>query len=96
VGVDDPQLLALVFSRAGVYVYLRGDRRGWALELAALLFVAGGNIKHNMIEFPLAVLLNLVISSPRRALRFAVGDGSTGRHIVPVCCLHAATPGSSP
>ena len=73
-GVDDPQLLALVFSRAGVYVYLRGDRRGWALELAALLFVAGGNIKHNMIEFPLAVLLNLVISSPRRALRFAVGD----------------------
>jgi hypothetical protein len=37
-----------------------------------LLFVVGGNIKHSLIEFPLAVLLDLLFSSPRRALRFAV------------------------
>jgi hypothetical protein len=73
VGIDDPQMLAQVFFLAGIYVYLRGGRKGWALELTALLFVLGGNIKHNLIEFPLAVLLDLLFSSPRRALRFAVG-----------------------
>jgi hypothetical protein len=73
VGLDDPQMLAQVFLLAGIYVYLRGNRQGWALELTALLFVLGGNIKHNLIEFPLAVLLDLLLSAPRRALRFAVG-----------------------
>jgi hypothetical protein len=72
VGVDDPQILAQLFFLAGLYVYLRGGRGGWALELTALLFVVGGNIKHSLIEFPLAVLLDLLFSSPRRALRFAV------------------------
>jgi hypothetical protein len=73
VGMDDPQLLAQAFFMAGIYVYLRGNRSGWALEGAALLFVVGGNIKHNLIEFPLAVLLDLLFASPRKALRFAVG-----------------------
>jgi hypothetical protein len=73
VGMDDPQMLAQAFFMAGVYVYLRGNRSGWALELTALLFVVGGNIKHNLIEFPLAVLLDLLFISPRKALRFAVG-----------------------
>ncbi|MGC9159651.1 MAG: hypothetical protein ACP5FH_11750, partial [Terracidiphilus sp.] len=75
VGMDDPQLLAQAFFLAGLYVYLRGGRRGWALELTALLFVLGGNIKHNLIEFPLAVLLDLVLASPPRALRFAAAGG---------------------
>jgi len=72
VGVDDPQLLAQAFFLAGLYVYLRGNRQGHALELTALLFVVGGNFKHNLIEFPLAVLLDLLLTSPRRAVRFAV------------------------
>jgi len=73
VGMDDPQLLAQAFFMAGLYVYLLGNRSGLALEGAALLFVLGGNIKHNLIEFPLAVLLDLLFTSPRKALRFAVG-----------------------
>jgi hypothetical protein len=76
VGMDDPQMLAQPIFMAGLYVYLRGNRERWALELAALLFVVGGNIKHNLIEFPLAVLLDLLFTSPRKALRFAV-DGVT-------------------
>ena len=72
VGMDDPQMLAQVFYLAGLYAYVKGGRKGWSLELAALLFVIGGNVKHNLIEFPLAVLLDLLLSSPRRALRFAV------------------------
>jgi hypothetical protein len=73
VGMDDPQMLAQAFFLAGLYVYIRGKGRSGALELTALLFVVGGNIKHNLIEFPLAVLLDLLLSSPRRALRFAFG-----------------------
>jgi hypothetical protein len=75
VGTDDPQILAQAFFMAGLFVYLRGGRQGWAIEASALLFVVGGNIKHNLIEFPLAVLLDLLISAPRRALRFAVSGG---------------------
>jgi hypothetical protein len=75
VGMDDPQMLAQAFFLAGLYVYCRSDRKGWDLELAALLFVVGGNIKHNAIEFPLAVLLDLLLSSPRTAMRFAVDLG---------------------
>jgi hypothetical protein len=75
VGSDDPQILAQAFFMAGLYVYLRGNRQGWALEAAALLFVVGGNIKHNLIEFPIAVLLDLLITAPRRALRFAIVGG---------------------
>ena len=71
VGVDDPQILAQVIFLAGFYVYLRGNRKGYALDLTALLFVVGGNIKHNLIEFPLAVLLDLLFTSPRKAVRFA-------------------------
>jgi hypothetical protein len=33
--------------------------------------VLGGNVKHNLIEFPLAVFVDLLFNSPRRALRFA-------------------------
>jgi hypothetical protein len=75
VGTDDPQILAQAFFMAGLFVYLRGHRQGWAIDASALLFVVGGNIKHNLIEFPLAVLLDLLITSPRRALRFAAGGG---------------------
>jgi 4-amino-4-deoxy-L-arabinose transferase-like glycosyltransferase len=73
VAMDDPLLLALAFSLAGLYVYLKGNRQGWALACTALLFVLGGNIKHNLIEFPIAVLLDLLILAPRRALKSAAG-----------------------
>jgi hypothetical protein len=72
VGMDDPQMLAQVFYLAGLYIYVKGNSKGWSLELAALLFVIGGNVKHNLIEFPLAVLLDLLFSAPRKALRFAI------------------------
>lgn len=72
VGMDDPQMFAQVFFLAGLYVYLRGGKRGWAIDLTALLFVLGGNIKRTLIEFPVAVLLDLIFSSPRKAARFAI------------------------
>ena len=72
VGMDDPQMLAQVFLLAGLFVYVRHrERQGW-LVLTALLLVVGANIKHNLIEFPLAVLLDLLFVSRRKALQFAI------------------------
>lgn len=71
IGVDDPQMLALVFFLAGLWCYLRAPRSLFSIALAALLFVLGGSIKHNTIDFPLAVLLDLCLVSRRRAAWFA-------------------------
>jgi len=71
VGMDDPQMLAQALSLAGLYIYVRSNRGAAGLGVCALLFVLSGNIKHNLIEFPLAVLVDLAMSKPRRALRFA-------------------------
>jgi len=70
VGVDDPELLALAFFLGGFWAYLRLGRSRWSLALSALLFVLAVSIKHNPIEFPLAVLLDLLLVAPRRALWF--------------------------
>lgn len=68
VGADDPQIFAQVFFLAGVCVYLAGERKGPALLAVAALFVVGGSIKHNLLEFPLAVLVDLLLTARRRAL----------------------------
>jgi hypothetical protein len=74
VGIDDPQMLSQVFYLAGLWVYLGPDlgldRSRSRLALVALLFVLAVSIKHNPIEFPLAVLADLLLLSPRRALWF--------------------------
>lgn len=71
IGVDDPQMLALVFFLAGFYCYLRAPRSFFSIAAAALLFVVGGSVKHNPIDFPLAVLLDLLLVSRKRAAWFA-------------------------
>jgi len=72
VGVDDPQILALVFFLAGLLVYLRNRRSPWAIAGSALFFVVGGSIKHNPIDFPLAVLIDLALISRFRAVWFSI------------------------
>jgi len=73
VGMDDPQMFAQVLFLCGLLVYVsrRGQSR-WALVGAAALFVLGGSIKHNLIDFPLAVLLDLFLVSLAEALLFAI------------------------
>lgn len=70
VGADDPQLLAQAVFAAGVLLYVSRRDSGVALIAVALLFVLGGNIKHNQIDFPLAVFLDLCLTSWRRARNF--------------------------
>lgn len=70
VGQDDPQMLALAVFMAGLLLYV--SRRDSWLGLAgvAALFVLAGNIKHDPLGFPAAVLADLVLLSWRRALWF--------------------------
>lgn len=71
VGIDDPQMFAEIFFLAGLQVYLWRRDSLMAIAAAALLFVGGGSIKHNPIDFPLTVLLDLALVAPRRALWFS-------------------------
>ena len=72
VGMDDPQLLAHLFFLLGLFVYLERRKSLPVLAWAAALFVIAGSIKHNPLDFPLAVLLDLTIVSWRRALWFSL------------------------
>ena len=71
VGVDDPQIFSQVFFLAGLWCYVRWRSGVVALALAAFLFVLGGFIKQNPVDFPIAVLIDLALVSRWRAAGFA-------------------------
>jgi hypothetical protein len=70
IGFDDPQIFAQVFFLGGFLVYISGPQRFSRLALTALLFVVGGSIKHNLVEFPLAVLVDLTFAGRKRFLQY--------------------------
>ncbi|MGA2992553.1 MAG: hypothetical protein ABSD88_18950 [Candidatus Korobacteraceae bacterium] len=76
VGTSEPHMLAHVFFLGGFLLYVSAPLSGNGLPATsrlaaiALLFVIGGNIKHNPIDFPLAVLLDLCFVSGRKVLQF--------------------------
>jgi hypothetical protein len=79
VGMDDPQLLAHAVFLSGLLLYLHARpikslaQRSHPLLLVAatLLFVIAGSIKHNPIDVPFAVLLDLLFLYIPSALLFA-------------------------
>ena len=84
--MDDPQWLAQVFSIGGLTVLLR--HRGMArfvsgevpvgkLACAALLMLAGGLVKHNVVALPLAVTVWLLVLNWRAAIAW-VGLAGAG------------------
>jgi hypothetical protein len=70
IGCNDPQIFAQVFFLCGFLVYISGPPRFSRLALTALLFVLGGSIKHNLVEFPLAVLIDLTFIGRKRVLQY--------------------------
>ncbi|MGP0098958.1 MAG: hypothetical protein ACLPHI_18105 [Terriglobales bacterium] len=70
IGYDEPQIFAQVFFLWGFVVYVSGTPRLWRVAVTALLFVVGGSIKHNLIEFPLAVLIDLAFVGRKRFLQY--------------------------
>lgn len=70
IGSDDPQMFAQVLFLSGLLVYISGPPRFSRLALTTLLFVLGGSVKHNLIEFPLAVLIDLAFVGKKRLLQY--------------------------
>jgi hypothetical protein len=71
VTMADPTLLAHPFMLAALFLYLPQNRRV-PIAAVALLFVLGGDIKHNLLAAPLAVALDLFLVSWSKALRFVL------------------------
>ncbi|MGH6889418.1 MAG: glycosyltransferase family 39 protein [Rhizomicrobium sp.] len=72
VGMDDPQLLGHAVQLAAAYLVLREPRTRARLCAAAVLFVAGGFVKHNLFSLPLASLLWLAVFDLRACKRLAL------------------------
>jgi len=68
--MNDPQMFAQAFFMAGLLIYVLNRDRTWTLVAVALLFVIGGNIKHNLIDFPLVLAIELFLISRRRLALF--------------------------
>ena len=98
VAVDDPQWLAHATMLTGLVLLLRN--RGVAalvarnlpparLVCAALLMVAGGFIKHNLIALPLAVTLWLLWQDRRAAIIWLAAAGAAlGVGLAAIALLH--------
>lgn len=71
VGMDDPQLFAQLFFLSGLLIYILWRGHLLAISGVALIFVIGACIKHNLLDFPLVILIDLILLSPRRAAWFS-------------------------
>ncbi len=71
IGMYDPQLLGEALSTAGLYFYVRNPDSRRLLCISALLFCLAGFTKHNLIAFPAAVAIDLVIRSRRAFVTWA-------------------------
>jgi hypothetical protein len=70
VGMNEPQMFAQIFFMAALYLYIAGGEGPVTLVLCALLIVIGGNVKHNLLDFPLAIAIDLGLRSRRRLALF--------------------------
>jgi len=73
IGMNDPQLLGEAFTIAGLYCYVKDPDSKRLLCISALLFCLAGFTKPNLIAFPAAVAIDLLIRSRRS---FAVWAGA--------------------
>jgi len=65
-GMNDPQLLGEAFTTAGLYCYVKGRGRARLLVASAFLFCLAGFTKQNLLAFPAAAGLDLLLRSRRR------------------------------
>lgn len=73
VGLNDPHLLALAFSLAGLYCFVRDPESTRWLSISAVVFAVSLFTKQSLISFPAAVAIQLVLTSRRR---FAIWLGA--------------------
>ncbi len=71
IGMNDPQLLGEALSSAGLYCYVRHPNSKRLLCISALLFCLAGFTKPNLIAFPIAVAIDVLVRSRRSFLTWA-------------------------
>jgi hypothetical protein len=72
VGMNNPQMFAQVFFLSGLLLYIAKPPTPSVIAAITLLFIVGGNIKHNLLEFPIAVFVDLCLVSRWKAAQFAL------------------------
>src|SRR6266702_2115626 len=65
IGMNDPQLLGEALTVAGLYFYFRNPDSNRHLCVSALLFCLAGFTKPNLLAFPAAVAIDLLLRSRR-------------------------------
>jgi hypothetical protein len=66
VGYNDPHVLGVAVSMAGLYCFVRGPERNRWLCASAALFALSLFIKQSLVVFPAAVALQLLLASRKR------------------------------
>jgi len=61
IGMNDPQLLGTVFGLLGLYLYIREPEKLRWLCISAVAFTVSVFTKHNLLAFPAAVGLHLLL-----------------------------------
>jgi len=74
IAIDDPQLLGLAWSFAGLRIYARNPQSNGLLCLSAAAFAVSLFTKHNLVAFPAAVGVHLLLE--RAWKHFAVWLGT--------------------
>jgi hypothetical protein len=68
VGMNDPQLLGMVFGVLGLYAYVRNPQKPAWLSISAAAFTISVFTKHNLLAFPAAVGLHLLLGKKWKGL----------------------------
>lgn len=71
--VDDPEFLSAAFSMLALFAYVREPR--W-VGVAAVCFAVSLFTKHDLVAFPLAVALHMMLTRDRRGLAVFLGTGA--------------------
>ena len=66
VGLNDPHLLGLAFSLAGLYCFVRDPESSRWLCISAVVFAVSLFTKQSLISFPAAVAIQLALTSRKR------------------------------
>jgi hypothetical protein len=66
VGLNDPHMLGLAFSLAGLYCFVRDPKSSRWLCISAVVFAVSLFTKQSLISFPAAVAIQLALTSRKR------------------------------
>jgi hypothetical protein len=70
VGMNDPQLFGQAIMTIALAVYTRAPERPSNLFITVVLMATAGMMKHNLLAVPIAIALDVLMRSPRRAMLF--------------------------